>query len=376
MGSSSSWGGSRSYGHDYEAYRSPSKGDRDLVSKRHAEEIKSLREVVSKGEVPKVEAFKPRDEKKVLEPSMARNKITNPSPQAKRVILALIDNSGSNRTCAAHMRKSSGHFTSFLQSIDPEAEIAFVYFSDHSDRHLESQEIDFIQPSEAGDKILCSSADQIIPANGGDFPEAIECALKGACEVNFAHVKKEDRTLILMTDSIPHGMAGYQERDNGCPHQISWRSSMKSVRETFGSFVLIGSGCDPEIATFQKTMFSVGAESDSKMDLDAALNFIDLSSIQDSIHRNGLVANALLFVIARMNGKQAMQVFLPMLYRKWLSSPLFGGQTDQMAKNRIMDFGPYLRGVMTDTEILDLMKESLVLTDAETQQNRKRILGI
>jgi hypothetical protein len=132
---------------------------------------------------------------------------------------------------------------------------------------------------------------------------------------------------------------------------------MSAVRAAYREFVLIGSGNRPEVVQFQRRLFETtpGIVDESVV----ANNFIDLSSIPEVKHRNGIVGNAVLFCIARLGGKQVVQSFLRALYAKWLENPVFGQDTPVMAKKRIASFGNYLRSSFSEKEITTIIDEAL-----------------
>lgn len=368
MGSSSSYESSSSTREVYSSWSSTDEADRTRARSLHREKVAEDRAKISalrSATVTKPLAARPpeRDEAAIADARLARNRITRPSTTARRVMVCLIDNSGSNRQIAEHLRRATGHFTSFLRSVDGSCEVATVYFSDHCDGALLMQEIDFVGPTPEGDRVLLSSSQKICNAGGGDVPEAIECALKRAAEIDFAHIPRENRTLVLVTDVVPHGMPGYAEAygagsDDGCPHQVSWRESMRQVRATYGEFVLVGSGADPKMRPLQAKMFeNAQGRSDPE---EVARNFVDLSEVKDIVHRNGLVGNTLLFVAARKAGVQSVNLFLASLYGAWLANPLFGNNTDHMARARIRFMAErYLTGLMSYSEIQEMLKEVL-----------------
>ena len=355
MGSGSSYSDSSAKSSGYSSWTSEDTSRRSEVLREHRAVLSNARMKIERGEVARPPPVQ-RDVSQVLDRGLAKNPITHPSSSAKRAVVVLVDNSGSNRAIAEHLRNSSGYFTAFLKVVDPDAEVAFIYFSDHCDGSRMMQYSDFISPTELGDKILYSSLANVSTANGGDTPEAIECALYEAANIDFAHVAQKDRTIILVTDSIPHGMKDYDGGDEGCPEQRDWRTSMRDVRSTYGRFVLIGSGADTRMGAFQRRLFetSVGVSDE----VDVSQNFIDLSTIYSSQHRNGIVGNAVLFVLARNGGKQAVPVFLARLFSKWMESPVFGMDTERLAKERISGFANlYLAEIMSKEEISKMLSE-------------------
>lgn len=333
MGSGSSWKDKEETAAVYRSYTS-SPTARSAALESHRAVISEAREKIVRGEAAPKAA---RSTAEVYDRNLAKNRITHPSSQATDVIVVAVDNSGSNATIAQHLRDSSAHLVSFLKAINPRVEIAWVYFSDHGDGPGLKQEVDFLQPTQEGDKIMFSSLRQVNPAGGGDFPEAIECTLKDIAEIDFGHVPRERRALILVTDSVPHGMSGHGERDDHCPHQVDWRKSMASCREVFNSFEFVACGDNDRIARVQATMM--------KDDSDTLENFINLSSIPEASHRKGIVGNVILFLAARRQGFQTVEMFLAMLYRSWMESPIFGTESDVLAKERIRSFGKYIIGV-------------------------------
>lgn len=356
MGSNDSYGGSsRSY-QRYESLRSDKPEDRTKGWADHKEVVREAVRKIDRGEIA---APVQRDVAAVYEPSLAKNSISRPSPSARRAMVVLVDNSGSNEVIAKKLRDSSGYLTAFMRTVDPLAEVAFIYFSDHEDRGPRGestmlQYTDFIPPTETGDKILLASLKNVLAAHGDDEPEAIECALSNAAEIDFAHIPKANRTIVLVSDSVAHGM-GFPD-DAGCPHQKSWRAAMAEVRETYGNFVMIGSGSNRMMRKYQQKFFE--PTTDVLDEADMALNFIDFSDIKSAAHRNGLVGNTILFCMARNAGKQAVQIFLAGLYAKWLANPIFGQNTPAFAKDRIGAMARmYLGNVMPKSEVETLLSD-------------------
>jgi len=321
---------------DYDSrYRGPVRGltSRDDAERERAESdrrarIAAARSDIDEGRVRKVAA---RDTREVYDPAAVKKRITKPSAAAKRLHVVLIDNSGSNRRIADHLKASSGYLLSIFGIIDPDAEIAWIYFSDHCDGAGLMQEIDYVKPDEGGDKVVHSTISAFQMASGGDAPEAIECALWRACEIDFGSVPKKDRYLYLVTDEVAHGMG--RDRDEGCPDQRDWRDSVKRVGETYGGFTVVGCTTDKTVAKLQAKFLAP-----SRLEHD----LVDLSAIEDHHHRLAITGNALLFLVARNRGDQTVKTFLMMLYEKWLSEPIFGANTDLSAREGVRRFLKYL----------------------------------
>lgn len=321
-------------GASYRSYGSTLGGTKELFSsdakkaKKAAEERKE-RLGVSRATVETKKIRESRVVEEIFDRSLAKNTITSPKKGVKRLHILLVDNSGSNHRIASHLRASSGYLAAMLNAIDPESQVAFMYFSDHCDGPHIWQEVDYVTPDEEGDKVLLASIANIVPAGGGDAPEAIECALWEICKKDFGDA--EEKHLYLITDVVAHGMG--MRGDDGCPEQRDWKKSVKKVKEIFTTFTVIGSGEDDEDAELQKQFLDPDRV---KYDL------IDLSNIKETWHRQAITGNAFLFLVARNTGKQAVELFLCMLYEKWLQDPVFGKDTDQLAKEAIRRFGKYL----------------------------------
>ena len=277
--------------------------------------------------------------------NLVTNKITKPNPKADRIHIALIDNSGSNSVIAHHLRSSSGYFTGIMNTIDAASQIAFMYCSDHGDGDNFIQEVDYQYPNKEGDKALYSSLHHVCPANGFDSAEAFECSLLAATKLDFCAAKHKH--LYLITDVVGHGMG--MSSDDGCPHQVQWRDSVKKVYKTFDTFEVIGCGCDEETGKLQAQFLKPER---------VLYDLIDLSSIQEHEHRAAITSNALLFLIARKTGFQGISLFLSYLYEKWLQDPIFGSKTDERAKEMIQRFGKFIEA--PETEIKQMMNKIFV----------------
>ena len=318
-----------SYRGKAEVYSFASSDDESVRRRGFAERAKRLE--THRADVGKKDPKKRvvRAEEEVYDDGSVKLKITKPGPDIKRVHIVMVDNSGSNRAIAEHLRSSSGYLMETWRMLDPESQVAFIYFSDHCDGDGIIQEIDFVSPGEEGDRVLLSTLRHVRSVSGGDEAEAIECAMVHACNIDFAGVP--EKHLYLVTDVVAHGMG--MADDNGCPLQQDWRKSLRSVNETFTTFEVIGSGQSAEDSKLQEKFLNPAR---------LAWDLIDLSSIKEVEHRRAITGNALLFLVARRRGLQAVELFLSFLYEKWLADPIFGSQTDRRAREMIERFGKYL----------------------------------
>ncbi len=305
----------------------------DPEARRRAEEARRARLTSVRADIGAGRIAKPvaRDERQVYDRDAVKSVITKPSESAQNAHIILIDNSGSNAAIARHLRASSGYLLPMLRGIDATSEAAWIYFSDHCDGSDIMQEIDFIPPTEVGDRTMLSTLRHVRDAEGGDAPEAIECALWRACDIEFAHVPKAQRSLYLVTDVVAHGMG--MRGDHGCPDHRDWRDSLARVEQTYGRFTVIGCGADSNTSKLQAKFLKPER---------VAYDLIDLSAIPSPEHRMRITGNALLFLIARNRGPQTVERFLMALFEKWLSEPIFGANTELNAKEAVRRFGKYL----------------------------------
>lgn len=331
-------------GGSYKSYGDRHRGISDLRSddastRKRAKGLRSARIAESRGRIDegRTAPLPERDVSGVYDEKLVRSRITCPTEGAERLHVVIIDNSGSNRVIADHLKASSGYLLSTLLMLDPKSQVAFLYYSDHCDGDLERQDIDYVFPDEDGDKVVHSTLRHTYGACGGDAPEAFECALWDVCDLDFGEV--QERHLYLVTDVVAHGMG--MRGDDGCPHDRSWKESLARVQGTFKSFQVVGCGNDPSAAKLQEKFIEPER---------LAMDLIDLSEIPTHQHRCGITGNALLFLMARHRGLQTVESFLMALYEKWLTEPIFGANTDLGAQEAIRRFTKYLDAPTEDIE--------------------------
>lgn len=272
-----------------------------------------------------------RDTGSLYDETHVRLGITKPDPAANAVWLVDIDNSGSNAAIAKGLRDRSGFLAAQLDAVAPKSQFAIRFVSDHRDDTRYLQSVDFMYPGEKADKVWFSSFTHVHGANGDDTPEAFECSLAEACETDLGD--NAAKHLVLVTDSVAHGMTKGLYADDGCPHQRDWRASLRQVEKTFTSFTLIACGADATLANLQRQFIAP-----ERLPFD----FIDLSCIKNTRERLGMTANALTFVVARRQGLQMLEMYFAALYEKWLSEPLYGSDTDRHAREAIRYLGQYI----------------------------------
>ena len=309
-----------------------SDADRERLRRERAERVESSRSSVGE----KVNKPRPTHDAE-YDSTAVQLEITEFPPDTTDVYVILIDNSGSNRAVAQKMQTSTNYLKANLNLIDRKARYLFVYVSDHQDGHRMWQPINHIKPNDEGERVLTSTLRQIKDASGQDAPEAFECTLLQACQINFGNVPVANRHLILVTDVTGHHM-GMEKltSDDGCPDQVDWHKTLDKIDVIFGSFELIGSGNDVEVDKLQEQFISY------KHPELLHQNFISLVHIREQEYRLGIISNAFLFLIARHCGLQTLEGFLARIYEKWLEDPIFGHDTDKRAREAIIRFAKYI----------------------------------
>jgi hypothetical protein len=130
-------------------------------------------------------------------------------------------------------------------------EITFVGVGDHCDGRNMLQ----LKPPSADVEVLKAAVHSLRPTDGGDTPEAFECLFKvlGAIDYDVPTV------LVLITDSIPHGMEGYQGDDDGCPFNVDYREELDSLKGKLKNVYLVTCASDPQLLALQKKLVGQNA---------------------------------------------------------------------------------------------------------------------
>ncbi len=331
-------------GGNYNDYGSRTQRTRDIYSEdatvsRRAEEERQrrMREDAERAsrEAPR-ERAKPMETKKVeVDTSLARNRIGAPPKEAEELTILLIDHSASNKLISRAVRQGGAYLHAILAALAPRGTIAIIFFSDHSDGDELMQEADYTIPGERGVQILRASIDKVRDANGGDLPEAIECALLRASNLNFGKIPKEKRHLILVSDQVAHGMSGKGgQHDEGCPDQVHWKDSLKRVHDAYSTFQMIACGDQPHIFELQKQFIAPERQQFDLVDMSTGRLTHD--------ERCRLVTNFVLLLVARSRGEQTVEGFLLTLVEKWIAEPQYGAETIPRAKQQIKNFLQYI----------------------------------
>jgi hypothetical protein len=345
MGSSGSRSDYEDHASQYQEWTASASGfgdSRKAIDERATRLVRAIHGLA--GTRPKAAASLPQrpTPARCVDEALVRSAITRPADGVRRVHVVLVDNSGSNRRIAEHFRSSTGYLLAMLGAFDSLAQVAFIYFSDHCDGSAYMQEVDFVGNTDEGERVLYSTTSGVLPGWGGDEPEAIECGLLRASQLDFGDA--QERFLYLITDVVGHGMG--MADDDGCPHDVDWRESVAAVSRAYRRFMVVGCGHDRRVGQLQQQFFADRTR--------VRYDHVDLSTVKSQQHRLPLTLNTVLFLMARERGKQAAQGFLMSLYEKWLMDPVFGAETVEAAKVAIRRFLTYL-------EVSDAERETIYL---------------
>ncbi|MBT3223156.1 MAG: VWA domain-containing protein, partial [Proteobacteria bacterium] len=137
--------------------------------------------------------------------------------------------------------------TGLLRLLDMEIELVGV--GDHVDGRNMLQ----IKPFSNNLDKLKKSIKELQPTDGGDTPEAFECLFRVLNSVDYP----VPTVLILITDSIPHDMDGYEGDDDGCPFGVDYLTELEDLNSRLKKVYLVSCATDPHILAMQRQL--VGA---------------------------------------------------------------------------------------------------------------------
>jgi hypothetical protein len=194
------------------------------------------------------EAFKPRP---AAAPAAAQEepelRLGAPGPGRKKRLDAIFafDTTGSMTPWVENVQEKMDYLArGLLELLD--MEIGFVGVGDHGDGRNMLQ----IKPPTADLEALKRNVGDLRPTDGGDTPEAFECLFKVLNSLDYP----TPTVLIIVTDSIPHGMEGYRGIDDGCPFGVDWRAELDELRGRLQKVYLVSCAEDPHIAALQREL--------------------------------------------------------------------------------------------------------------------------
>lgn len=161
-------------------------------------------------------------------------------------LLLAFDTTGSMRPWIQNVREKVDYLSQGLFKL-MDIRIALIGVGDHCDGKFMLQAHPFTH--ELAD--MQRAVHDIRGTSGGDYPEAFECLFK---ELNDNPQWHTDRptVLVLITDSVPHGMSG--EGDAGCPDNVDARAELAKLGKRLRSFYLVNCGNHEASIRIQRTL--------------------------------------------------------------------------------------------------------------------------
>jgi hypothetical protein len=130
-------------------------------------------------------------------------------------------------------------------------EISFIGVGDHGDGRNMLQ----IKTASSDIEKLKKNVQELLPTDGKDTPEAFECLFR----VLNAGDYDVPTVLILITDSIPHGMEEFEGEDDGCPFGVDWRDELDVLRDKLQKVYLVSCATDEKIVALQRKVVGENA---------------------------------------------------------------------------------------------------------------------
>jgi hypothetical protein len=199
------------------------------------------------------EAFRPQPAASLpAKQVVADDESIDASPADKKRINAIIafDTTGSMTPWVENVQEKMEYLAAgMLRLMD--MEISFIGVGDHGDGKNMLQ----IKKWSRDVDELKKNVHELEPTDGQDTPEAFECLFKVLNNADY----DVPTVLILITDSIPHGMEGFVGEDDGCPFGVDWRDELDVLRDKLKKVYLVSCATDPNIVALQRKMVGENA---------------------------------------------------------------------------------------------------------------------
>lgn len=161
-------------------------------------------------------------------------------------LILAFDTTGSMRPWIQNVREKVDYLSEGLFKL-MDIRIALIGVGDHCDEQFMLQAYPYTE--ELAD--MRRAVHDIRSTSGGDYPEAFECLFKLLNDEPRWHGDRPV-VLVLITDSVPHGMAG--EGDAGCPDGVDARAELERLMKRLRSFYLVNCGNHEASIRIQKTL--------------------------------------------------------------------------------------------------------------------------
>ncbi len=196
------------------------------------------------------EAFRPKPADSAPAPAPA-SAVSSEEPQlegaptVKKKLNAIFafDTTGSMTPWVENVQQKMEYLAAGLIKL-MDMQISFIGVGDHGDGRNMLQ----LKPPSRDVAELQASVRALTPTDGQDTPEAFECLFKvlNAAEYDVPTV------LIVITDSIPHGMDEFDGEDDGCPFGVDWHDELDLLRDKLQKVYLVSCATDEKIIALQR----------------------------------------------------------------------------------------------------------------------------
>ncbi|MBI3267536.1 MAG: VWA domain-containing protein [Planctomycetes bacterium] len=103
--------------------------------------------------------------------------------------------------------------------------------------------------------VLKQNIHSLLPTDGRDTPEAFECLFKVLNSMEY----DVPTVLVVVTDSIPHGMKGFTGTDDGCPFGVDYAHELAELRTRLKNVYLVSYATDERILALQEELVGPNA---------------------------------------------------------------------------------------------------------------------
>lgn len=173
-----------------------------------------------------------------------------PSQRKRLNAIFAFDTTGSMTPWVENVQQKMEYLAAGLLKL-MDMELTFIGVGDHGDGRNMLQ----IKPPSSDVAALQQSIRELVPTDGQDTPEAFECLFR-VLNAGEYHVPT---VLILITDSIPHGMSEFTGEDDGCPFEVSWQDELDVLRDKLQKVYLVSCATDEKIVALQRQIVGENA---------------------------------------------------------------------------------------------------------------------
>lgn len=173
---------------------------------------------------------------------------SGPEDRKRLNVIFAFDTTGSMTPWVENVQEKMEYLAAGLLKL-MEMEIALIGVGDHGDGRNMLQ----IKLFSSEMAQLKQNIRELTPTDGQDTPEAFECLFKVLNNLDY----EVPTVLVLVTDSIPHDMEGYDGDDDGCPFGVDYREELEELEQNLQKIYLVSCAKDRQILKLQEKL--VGA---------------------------------------------------------------------------------------------------------------------